>query len=162
MDFADVRTINRAVIGAGKAHRAVQADLLALLGLHPGQDLLLWTLAQAPDGLVVSALTERLGVEQPTVTRTLARLEAGDWVVRTPVPGDRRAVCITLSDHARETIPKIESTWRTLAETATAGLDPDEREQLTRLLERVRGNLHATTDHGRGACSLADEDPATE
>ncbi len=90
---------------------------------------------------MVSELAERLGIESPTVTRTLARLEPGGWFVREKVPGDRRAVRISLTSHARETLPQVEATWRKLADTATTGLDPAERAQLVTLLDRVRDNL---------------------
>lgn len=145
VDFAEVRRTNRGLVKVAKLYRGAQAELLADLGLHPGQDVLLWVLGQEPDGLLVSELAERLGIESPTVTRTLARLESGGWFVRERVSGDRRAVRIRLTVHARRTLPHIEDQWRKLAETATAGLKPDEREQLVMSLERVRDNLLALT-----------------
>ncbi len=141
MDFAEVRRINKALVKVAKLYRGAQADLLADLGLHPGQDVLLWVLGQEPQGLLVSELAERLGIESPTVTRTLARLEPGGWFVRAAVPGDRRAVRIRLTSHARRTLPEVEAIWCKLADTATTGLDPPEREQLVNLLDRVRANL---------------------
>ena len=134
---------NKALVKVAKRYREVQAQLLADLGLHPGQDVLLWVLAQEPNGLLVSELAERLGIESPTVTRTLTRLETGGWFIREAVPGDRRAVRIRLTPRAQKMLPQVEGHWRTLADTATAGLDPDEREQLVSLLDRVRDNLLA-------------------
>lgn len=151
MDFAEVRRTNKALVKVAKLYRVTQAQLLAGLGLHPGQDVLLWTLAQAPDGLLVSELANRLGIESPTVTRTLVRLEAGGWFTRQPVPGDRRAVRIQLTPRARDALGRIEANWRTLADTATAGLDPAARLQLVTLLEHVQANLrtHAETAPGQ-------------
>jgi hypothetical protein len=40
-------------------------------------------------------------------------------------------------------LPQIEANWRKLADTATADLEPGEREQLVALLERVRESLLA-------------------
>jgi len=149
VDFTEVRQTNKAMVKVAKLYRGAQAELLADLGLHPGQDVLLWSLGQEPEGLLVSELAERLGIESPTVTRTLARLESGGWFVREQVPGDRRAVRIRLTAHAEELLPQIEAHWRTLAHTATAGLDRSEREQLVSLLDRVRANLLAlSTDQG--------------
>lgn len=152
MDFAEVRRTNKALVKVAKLYRAAQAELLADLGLHPGQDVLLWVLGEEPDGLLVSELAERLGIESPTVTRTLARLESGGWFVREQVPADRRAVRIRLTPHARTTLPRIEAHWRKLADTATAGFDPAEREQLVGLLDRVRDNLLALPADGDAAC----------
>lgn len=143
MDFAEVRRTNRALVKAAKLYRGAQAQLLADLGLHPGQDVLLWTLGEAGDGLLVSELAERLGVESPTVTRTLARLDADGWFTREPVATDRRAVRIRLTARGRNILDGIEAAWRTLAETATAGLDSSARQQLVQLLEQVQSNLRA-------------------
>jgi len=143
VDFAEVRRINKGLVKVAKLYRGAQAELLADLGLHPGQDVLLWVLGQEPRGLLVSEIAERLGIESPTVTRTLTRLEPGGWLVREQVPGDRRAVRIRLTSHAQAMLPQVEANWRTLADTATAGLDRCEREQLVTLLDRVRDNLLA-------------------
>ncbi|XXV34779.1 MarR family transcriptional regulator [Sorangium sp. So ce1504] len=61
----------------------------ALHGLQPGQDVLLRQLCQS-DGLSQSALIERLGVEPPTVTKALGRLEKAGLVVRRRDPNDAR------------------------------------------------------------------------
>ncbi|GAB3156889.1 hypothetical protein GCM10027290_55880 [Micromonospora sonneratiae] len=141
MDFAEVVATNKALVKTAKLYRGAQAALLADLGLHPGQDVVLWTLGQEPTGLLVSEIAERLGIEQPTVTRTLARLEPGDWFTREPVPGDRRAVRIKLTEKGLAAVPQVEAVWRRLADTATTGLDPAERRQLVATLDRVRINL---------------------
>jgi len=143
VDFDEVRRTNKALVKVAKLYRGEQAELLADLGLHPGQDVLLWALGQEPHGLLVSELAERLGVESPTVTRTLARLEPGGWFVREQVPGDRRAVRVRLTPRARDILPQVEGHWRKLADTATAGLTAEERDQLVTLLDRVRDNLIA-------------------
>ncbi|BAL88761.1 putative MarR-family transcriptional regulator [Actinoplanes missouriensis 431] len=141
MDLTDVLATNKALVKVAKLYRSAQADLLGELGLHPGQDVLLWMLGQEPDGVTVSEIAARMGVEQPTVTRSLSRLEQGDWFVREPVPGDRRASRIRLTGKGRAIVPRIEAAWRTLAETATAGMASDKRAVLVELLETVRGNL---------------------
>ncbi len=141
MELTDVLATNKALVKVAKLYRSAQADLLSELGLHPGQDVLLWMLGQEPDGVTVSEIAARMGVEQPTVTRSLSRLEQGDWFVRQPVPGDRRATRIRLTDKGRAVVPRIEVAWRTLAETATAGMAGDQRAVLVELLDKVRGNL---------------------
>lgn len=59
------------------------------------------------------------------------------------MPDDRRAVRIRLTVYAHATLPQIEANWRKLANTATAGLDRHERDQLVTLLDHVRDNLLA-------------------
>jgi DNA-binding MarR family transcriptional regulator len=50
-----------------------------------------------------------------------------------------------LTDKGLAVIPEIEAAWRTLAETATAGMANDQRAGLIELLEKVRGNLLTLT-----------------
>jgi DNA-binding MarR family transcriptional regulator len=102
-------------------------------------------LGQEPQGITVSEIAARLGVEQPTVTRSLSRLDQGGWFVRESVPGDRRATRIQLTDKGLAVIPEIEAAWRTLAETATAGMANDQQAGLVEMLEKVRGNLLTLT-----------------
>ncbi|MEU4690142.1 MarR family transcriptional regulator [Actinoplanes sp. NPDC023714] len=132
---------NKALVKVAKLYRSAQAGVLAGLTLHPGQDVLLWMLGQEPEGMTVSEIAARLGVEQPTVTRSLNRLEQGDWFTREAVPGDRRATRIVLTGKGRAGIAQIEAAWRTLAQTATAGMAKDEQDTLIDLLKKVRENL---------------------
>ncbi|MFV2087865.1 MarR family winged helix-turn-helix transcriptional regulator [Micromonospora sp. LOL_021] len=141
MELSDVLATNKALVKVAKLYRNAQADVLAGLALHPGQDVLLWVLGQEPEGLTVSEVAARLGVEQPTVTRSLSRLEHGGWFVRKSVPSDRRLTRIVLTDKGRSGVSQIEVAWRTLAETATAGMANDQRATLVELLDKVRGNL---------------------
>ncbi|MEG3636997.1 MarR family winged helix-turn-helix transcriptional regulator [Micromonospora palythoicola] len=145
MELTDVLATNKALVKVAKLYRSAQADVLSALALHPGQDVLLWILGQEPDGMTVSEIAGRLGVEQPTVTRSLSRLDQGGWFVREPVPGDRRATRIRLTSKGRAVIPDIEAAWRRLAETATAGMAADQRATFVELLEKARGNLRTLT-----------------
>jgi MarR family transcriptional regulator, transcriptional regulator for hemolysin len=145
VELADVLTTNKALVKVAKLYRSAQADVLSGLALHPGQDVLLWMLGQEPQGMTVSEIAARLGVEQPTVTRSLSRLDQGGWFVRESVPGDRRATRIRLTDKGMVVIPGIEAAWRTLAETATAGMANDQRASLIELMEKVRANLLTLT-----------------
>ncbi|MBG0568869.1 MarR family winged helix-turn-helix transcriptional regulator [Actinoplanes aureus] len=141
MEFEEALSVNRALVKVAKLYRAAQAGTLSELGLHPGQDVLLWHLGRQPDGMLISEIAGRLAVEQPTVTRSLSRLAGGGWFVRETVPGDRRAIRIRLTPKGEAAIPRIEAAWRGLAESATAGMGADQRAQLTALLEKVRANL---------------------
>jgi MarR family transcriptional regulator for hemolysin len=141
VELPDVLAVNKALVKVAKLYRAAQADTLSALGLHPGQDVLLWTLGSRPDGMLISEIAARLGVEQPTVTRSLSRLDQGGWFVREPVPGDRRATLVKLTGKGRAAIPAVEAAWRTLAETATAGMTDPDQARLLGLLETVRTNL---------------------
>jgi DNA-binding MarR family transcriptional regulator len=143
MELSEVLDTNRAVVKVAKLYRHVQAGALAELGLHPGQDVLLWTLGGSEQGLTVGEIAAQLGIEPPTVTRSLARLEPGGWFTREPVPGDRRLVRIALTRHGRDVVPRIEAVWRTLADTVTRNMTAAQRSELVALLGIARENLAA-------------------
>jgi DNA-binding MarR family transcriptional regulator len=133
--------INRALNKMSKLYRATKARKLAVLGLHPGQDVLLWILAQEPDGMTVSELAARLGIEQPTATRSLARLEKGGWFRREPVPTDRRQVRIVVTDAGHELVPDIERAWAELAEQTLGEASAERREITLSTLEQANNRL---------------------
>lgn len=135
MDQSDVSRLNRALNKVAKLYRAAKARGLAELGLHPGQDVLLWVLAQEPHGMSISELAGRLGVEQPTATRSLIRMEQAGLFRRESVPGDRRRVRVVLTEAGSQTLPRIESVWADLAQATVGALEPDEAARFATALE---------------------------
>ena len=136
--------MDRALSRMAQLYRAEKARRLSALELHPGQDVLLWLLAQEPSGLTVSELAARLGVEPPTATRSLSRLGGGGWFRREPVPGDRRQVRIVVTPAGRNALPAIEQVWSDLAELALGPLDPDRRDLALTVLEQASDHLRGT------------------
>ncbi|MGH3385788.1 MAG: MarR family winged helix-turn-helix transcriptional regulator [Nocardioidaceae bacterium] len=135
MKFEEGQRANRALNKITKTYRAVQARKLGVIGLHPGQDVLVWVLAQEPAGMTVSQLAIRLGVEPPTATRSLTRMEPTGLFTREPVEGDRRQVRIVLTTRARELVPEIERVWAELAREAFGHLDRSQRDDVVAALE---------------------------
>ncbi|MCO5995093.1 MarR family winged helix-turn-helix transcriptional regulator [Actinoallomurus rhizosphaericola] len=146
VDSGEAMRVNRALNKLGKLYRAAKARKLAALGLHPGQDVLLWILAQERDGITVSQLAARLGIEPPTVTRSLARLEGGGWFRREPVPADRRQVRIVVTDAGHRLVPAIERAWAELAEETLGPADDEEREIVLTALERASDRLRGLVE----------------
>jgi MarR family transcriptional regulator for hemolysin len=136
--------VNRALNKMSQLYRAAKGRRLAALGLHPGQDVLLWLLAQEPEGMTVSGLAARLGIEPPTATRTLSRLDQGGWFRREPVESDRRQVRIVLTEAGRRVIPEIEKAWSDLAAQALGETPPRRREAALTVLEEATDRLRAT------------------
>ncbi|MES9539788.1 MarR family transcriptional regulator [Spirillospora sp. NPDC049024] len=148
MDAGEVMRVNRALNKMSKLYRAAKARKLAALGLHPGQDVLLWILAQEPEGMTVSELAASLGIEPPTATRSLARLEGGGWFRREAVPADRRQVRIVVTEAGHELVPGIERAWAELAEEAMGEAGADEREAALTALERANDRLRGLVGEG--------------
>jgi MarR family transcriptional regulator for hemolysin len=143
VEAREVMRVNRALNKMSQLYRASKARKLAALGLHPGQDVLLWVLAQEPDGMTVSQLAARLGVEQPTATRSLARLETGGWFRREPVPTDRRQVRIVVTEAGHRLLPAIEGVWTELAEETLGEVDEERRAIVLDALEQANDRLRA-------------------
>jgi DNA-binding MarR family transcriptional regulator len=126
-------TLSYALIKLMKAHRGRMATALAPLGLHVGQELLLNQLWRQ-DGLTQGELIARLGVEPPTVTKTLQRLERAGFVYRAPDPDRPRVGRVHLTDAGKALREPVEEIWRELDEDLQRGLDATERELLSRFL----------------------------
>jgi DNA-binding MarR family transcriptional regulator len=123
-----------------KAHRAYVGALLAEHGLHVGQEMVLSELWQE-DGLRGGELAVRLGVEPPTVTKMLRRLEGCGLVERRQDPADARSFRIYLTGKGRALEAPVDRCWAQTEQTALAGLSAGERRTFRKLLIRVRNNL---------------------
>jgi DNA-binding MarR family transcriptional regulator len=109
-------------------------------GVHAGQDYLIELLSEE-DGLTVGEIAERIGIEVPTVVRTVQRMEANGLVAKQRDPRDRRRSSIVLTERGRAVEPAVRAALRDIERTAMRGLSAAEREQLLDLLTRVRTNL---------------------
>ncbi len=123
-----------------RAHRASVGELLAEVGLHVGQEMVLIELWEQ-DGLRGGELAARLGVEPPTVTRMLQRLEGCGLVGRRPDPEDARSFRVHLTDKGRSLEGPVTCCWEEAEDRVLKGLDGDERQTLHQLLKKVRSNL---------------------
>lgn len=134
------RDVNQLLVRAARAHRGQASRLLAAHGLHPGQEALLQALWER-DGRTQVELAEALGVEPPTITKMLQRMEQADFVERTGDPEDRRALRVHLTARGKRLRPRVERALGELQSRTVAGLSAREQAQLRALLERVAANL---------------------
>ncbi len=123
-----------------RAHRANVGGLLAGVGLHVGQEMVLFELWKE-DGLKGSELAERLGVEPPTVTRMIRRMERCGFVERRPDPADARSFRVYLTNEGRALEGPVARIWEEAEEKTLRGMNPNETLVLRQLLARVRKNL---------------------
>jgi len=140
VDFEQADAVNQAIRLLSLRHRARAAALLAPLGLHPGQEALLLELAR--NGPVIQAqLSEALGVEPPSVTLMTRKLETSGHVRRVPVPGDRRASVVELTDIGAELVERVKRLWRDLAAETVRGLSAEQVAELPGLLATLTSNV---------------------
>ena len=133
-------TTGFALAKACRMHRGNVAGELAALGLHVGQDMVLIELWEK-DGLRGGELACRLGVEPPTVTKMLRRLERLGLVERRKDPDDARSFGAYLTEKGRELEGPLARCWERAEEKTLAGLNPGERETLHRLLAKARAGV---------------------
>lgn len=129
-----------ALAKACRAHRGNVGEVLAEVGLHVGQEMVLIELWEQ-DGLRGGELASRLGVEPPTVTKMLRRLENCGLLARRQDPEDARSFQVFLTEEGRSLEDPVTHRWGRIEEKTLSGLDEEERDQLHRLLQKVRANL---------------------
>jgi len=148
VDFDSAATVNSAIRTIGIRHRALADSLLAPLGLHTGQEVLLLELAeQGPRSQAQLAASS--GCEPPTITGSVRKLEAAGLVVRRPSATDGRVTMVELSAQGHDLLPRLRAAWRQLAEQTVAGLTSTPLDQLTATLVDVAASL--STPKGRTA-----------
>jgi DNA-binding MarR family transcriptional regulator len=132
--------LNVKLMRVARAHRTVAASLLSQVGLHPGQEALLMELWDH-DGRTQADLADSLGVEPPTVTKMLQRMEHGDLVDRRPDATDRRAIRVYLTPKGRRLRGKVDKLWSELESRTLDGLSDRQQSSLRSLLNTLEGNL---------------------
>ncbi|QKG23625.1 MarR family winged helix-turn-helix transcriptional regulator [Actinomadura verrucosospora] len=142
MDFDRADALNQAIRLLSLRHRARTAEMLAPLGLHPGQEALLLELARTGP-MIQAGLSEALGVERPSITLMARKLEAAGHVRRTPAPDDQRATVVELTDAGRAVADRVKELWCALAEETVAGLPAATVDGLPALLGTLTGNVDA-------------------
>jgi MarR family transcriptional regulator, organic hydroperoxide resistance regulator len=125
-----------ALATAARSHRTVLQAELAALGLHLGQELVVVDLAEHPDSTQVE-LVARLGVEQPTVAKTIARMERAGLVRRSVDTADRRQSRICLTPKGRKLVEAVTEAWSAADQIASQPLSSSERRTLVRLLQKL-------------------------
>jgi DNA-binding MarR family transcriptional regulator len=93
------------------------------------------------EGSSQAALADMLEIEPITLVRLLDKLEAAGLVERRPDPNDRRVRRLHLTEATGPLLTQLQGLAAEARETALAGLTDGERQQLTDLLMKVRGNL---------------------
>lgn len=122
-------------------------DRIAPYGVVPGQFAQLLVL-YGSDGLTQTDLCARVQIEQPTMARTLARMERDGLITRTPDPVDQRRSRVWLTAHARRLEPDLVAAARAVNAEATRGLTRDQIAAFRTVLGAAIANLEAARAPG--------------
>ena len=121
MDFDQADSLNSAIRTIALRHRALAGALLAPLGIHPGQEVMLLELA-ASGPLTHGQLAIACGCEPPTITGSVRKLEAAGLVARHPSATDGRVTIVDLTERGHALLPDLKACWQRLAEQSVGDL----------------------------------------
>jgi len=138
-------TISYLLAQVCKAHRAAANEALNEVGLHVGQEMVLYSLWNEC-GVTQSDLAKNLCIEAPTVTRMLQRMERAELIERCTDTTDGRISRVHVTEKGRALKATIEQAWQTLEAKALANFPLEERLLLRRMLIQMYHNL--TTNSG--------------
>lgn len=121
--------------------RAVIDHRLKPLGLTQTLWVTLHNISQLPPEQSQIQLAKAIGIEQPSLVRTLDQLEQKGLIIRTPCPDDRRAKRISLTDTAQPIIENLEAVIEQTRLDILKGLSSTELETISHLMGRVEKNI---------------------
>lgn len=134
--------IGRQVNLTARATRALLDAALASAGATFADWTTLVTLnARGP--LVQRDLARALGVIGPSVVERIDRLESAGLVERSPVPGDRRASLVSMTDAGRLRFRALHEAVRSSEVALTSGIDPGDLAITIRVLAEVAERARA-------------------
>ena len=125
---------------AARLCRHQRSLALAQLGLFPGQDDLLKSLAES-DGQSMGSLADNLGVRPPTVTKMVSRMAAQGLLRRQNSAHDNRQNHVFLTDSGAALLGEVDKRWRHCAAAAFHGLTDKDEKRLAKILSKILGEL---------------------
>jgi DNA-binding MarR family transcriptional regulator len=121
---------------------ALDEQVLTSYGTRHGRFNLLMMLLKYSDGEATPAgLAEKTGVTRATISGLLDGLEKDGLIERRPDPEDRRLIRVHLTPAGRSFLDKIRPGYSRWLSSIVEPLDEEERQQLVRLLEKIRTRL---------------------
>lgn len=135
---ASLRAFKRSMV----LHRRLLGALLSGEPLHPAQAGGLQVLAHH-DGIGQSELAAALHVSRPTVTVMLQKMETAGLVERRADGADSRITRVFLTEAGRAQAARMHEVVAQVLDLSMGTLSPEERAELTRLLEKMNDNVSA-------------------
>lgn len=121
--------------------RAVIDNRLKPLGLTQTLWVTLHNIHRLPPEQSQIQLAKAIGIEQPSLVRTLDQLEHKGLISRSPCADDRRAKRIMLTDAAAPVISELEGVIDRSREDILSGLSSEEISTLIKLIGRLEKNI---------------------
>ena len=133
-------TVLDRLLEIGELFQKDMARAFAGTPLTPARTRVLWEL-QHGGSSTQHALAERLEVSPRNITGLVDALEAGGYVTRTPHPGDRRAIIVSLTASARGMMREMQREHADLTDDLLEAVEPADRAALQRGVDAIAGRL---------------------
>jgi MarR family transcriptional regulator for hemolysin len=88
-----------------------------------------------------SGVAERLGVDRPTLSGVLARLERDGWLLSEPNPDDGRSRLLLLTPRSESALPELRAASDRVSARALRGLGPEDVRRLAGMLDDIVRSL---------------------
>lgn len=105
-------------------------------------------LALLADGhLTQCELADRLGIEEPTLARSLANLESGGWIKRENARHDRRCKTVHLERKSSTLLRRIEKTAQSLRHELIEAIPAGDLQTCMQVLSEIRNKAAEVSAH---------------
>lgn len=139
---SDIReNTGKQIAAVARQWRTALDDRLRPTGLSQAKWLVLLDIKRQGEGRLQKELAKNLGVEGPTLVRTLDALEAIQLVQRRSRATDRRAKTVHLTKKAHALVAEVEQTAAHLREEILDDISPNDMEVFLQVLDRVSLNI---------------------
>lgn len=135
-----MKTLGMALASLVRQWRAVNDERLKPLGLTQSRWITLSHLKQE-DGVLQHQLARSVGVENPSMVRTLDGLERQGLIERRPCSEDRRAKRIHLTAAAQPLLAQMELILDDSRRQILAGLSEEQLNVFCQVMEQIHDNL---------------------
>lgn len=119
--------------------RALEAELAKENITYRQWEVLAWLSYGGPQ--TQAELSDRIGIEAPTLAGVISRMERDGWLDRKPCPNDRRKKYIHTTERAETEWSRMVEICHAIRSRATEGLSAEELRILKATCERIRLNL---------------------
>ena len=116
-------------------YNALFRKLSSQLSLTAPQAFHLFTIPV--DGISMSGLANKLGLDTSTLTRNIQKLEKLDLVIRGHGQNDKRVLLVHLTDKGREKVKKVEELLLDLNFSMMKYIDLDDQQNIPEMLEKI-------------------------
>lgn len=139
-EFDQANDVVRALRRLAMKQRSRKIELLRELDLQAGQDVVLLEIHRLKKA-GQNELAQAVEVDEPSVTRSIQRLERKSLVRRSLDPSDGRRRVVELTPAGKALIPRLRRIYVDFADQAAGAEDSRERKQLMKMLSEVTGRF---------------------